>query len=133
MTDDDPDGLVTVTTTDTEFQAGILVAVLEDVGIKAFSFGAVAAMEPYGKRLMPVVVQVRREDFEKAKAALVQNVADSVDLDWDEVDVGERVDDLPLTETNRMPFVPRLALILAVLLLVVVVVLTVLRLAAGMP
>ncbi len=116
-----PDDLVTLTTTETDFQAGILVAVLDNAGIKAFSFGAVSAMEPLGKRLTPVVVQVRQADVDRARAALAQNVADSVDLDWDQVDVGERVDDLPLTTREGMPPAARIAWLLTLLLLGTVV------------
>jgi hypothetical protein len=106
----DPDDLVTLMTAETQFQAGIIVAVLEEAGVKAFAFGALNALYPISQRVTPVVVQVRQADLERAREALKQNVADSVDIDWDEVDVGEpeeSVADGP-RQTGRLPFVPRL-------------------------
>ena len=41
-----------------------------------------------------------------------------VDLDWDEVDVGERDDDLPLTPVNRMPLLARIGFAVAVAVLI---------------
>jgi hypothetical protein len=82
------DDLVTLVVKPTEFEAKTLVAVLEEEGIKAVAFGAASAVMPLGIRITPVPVQVRRADLDRAKAALQMNIADSVDLDWDEVDVG---------------------------------------------
>ena len=120
------DDLVTLTTRATEFEAQTLVAVLQEAGINAFAFGAIPAMEPLGQRLTPAVVQVRRADLQLAQAALNQNVADSVDLDWNEVDVGESEDDAPPTpaenahETDataaRMPLIVKLGFLVAVAL-----------------
>ena len=67
-------------------------------------------------------VQVRRADLERARAALEKNTSDSVDLDWDEVDVGEREDHLPLTPVNRMPLLARIGFALAVAVVVLTVV-----------
>src|SRR5688572_3109245 len=105
-----PDDLVTLTTTETVFQAGIIVAVLDEAGIQAFSFDGLSALYPLGQRLTPAVVQVRRADLERARAALNQNVADSVDIDWDEVDVGEPEETVTARsrKAGSMPFVPRL-------------------------
>jgi hypothetical protein len=48
-------------------------------------------------------VLVHREDLERARALLEQVISDSVDIDWDEIDVGQREDDLPLHKVSRVP------------------------------
>ena len=128
MNHEDPDELVTLTTRPTEFEANVLVAVLEEAGIEAFAFGAMRAALPLSERLTSVPVQVRRRDLEQAKAALAQNVADSVDLDWDEVDVGERDDNLPLTQRNGLPLIPRIGLLTVILIVAIVAALAIVRL-----
>ena len=121
------DDLVTLATRATEFEAQTLVAVLAEAGIEACAFGAIPAMEPLGQRLTPAVVQVRRSDVQLAEAALKQNVADSVDLDWNEVDVGQMEDDETPTageirraheppSTANMPLVAKIGFGLAVAL-----------------
>lgn len=100
---EDPDDLVTLVVKPTEFEANTAVAVLDDAGIKAFAFGAARAALPLGESFTGVPVQVRRVDFDRAQHALKKNVADSVDLDWDSVDVGEREDNLPLKSHRGMP------------------------------
>lgn len=117
--ENEQDELVTLTTRPTEFEAHALVAVLEDAGIDAVAFGAMRAALPLSERLTSVPVQVRRRDLERAQEALKQNIEDSVDLDWDEVDVGERVDALPLTTREGMPLIPKLGFIAAIVVLVV--------------
>ena len=110
-----PDDLVTLTTKPTEFEANILVAVLREAGIEAFAFGTSAAMLELSPRITPAYVQVRQADLERAREALKQNVADSVDLDWDEVDVGVREDDLPLNTPGRMPLIIKIGFLVAVI------------------
>ena len=122
-----PDDLVTLTTVETQFQAGIIVAVLEDAGIKAFSFGALNALYPISQRITPVIVQVRQGDLETARAALKQNIADSVDIDWDEVDVGELEDAAASKprDHRRMPFMSRLGFVAALLAILAMFILAV--------
>jgi hypothetical protein len=116
-----PNDLVTLTTTETEFQAGILVAVLKEAGITAYSFAA-SSVIPLGQRVAPVVVQVRHRDLEHARAALTQNASDSVDLDWDDVDVGQRVDDVEAAAEHGMPMVIKLGLIVAAIAVLIMVI-----------
>jgi hypothetical protein len=97
-------------------------AVLEDAGIDAFAFGAAQMAFPYNGPLNGVPVQVRQADLERAKAALSQNVADSVDLDWDEVDVGQREDDVPIAHRTRLPLIVRLGQIVVILMLAMIVI-----------
>jgi hypothetical protein len=113
---EDSDDLVTLTTRRTEFEAHTVVAILQDAGIEAFAFGAVQTVLPLTSRLVAVPIQVRKRDLDRARQAIQQNVADSVDLDWDEVDVGERVDDLPLKDSRDMPIMAMLGYITAVLM-----------------
>jgi hypothetical protein len=76
-----------------------------------------------------VPVQVRRVDLERAQVALKKNIADSVDLDWNEVDVGQPQDYAEPTEAEirrahepqtagSMPLIIKLGFLLAVALVV---------------
>ena len=62
-------------------------------------------------------VWVHRDDLEEARSILKQNAVDSVDLDWDEVDVGEREDQLPLKESPGIPLAAKLGFAVAALIL----------------
>ena len=73
-----------------------------------------------------VLVQVRQADLERAKAALKQNVADSVDLDWSEVDLGKPEDDVPIAHPHQrpglrraMPWIVRLGFFVAVAIVII--------------
>jgi hypothetical protein len=114
--------LVTLIVKSNEMEAGAVQAVLEDAGIDAFAFGAAQMAFPYNGPLNGVPVQVRQADLERAKAALSQNVADSVDLDWDEVDVGQREDDVPIAHRTRLPLIVRLGQIVVILMLAMIVI-----------
>jgi hypothetical protein len=122
-----PDELVTLVTKPTEFEAHAIVAVLEDAGIEAVAFGAMRAVLPLSEKLTPVPVQVRARDLERAREALKQNQEDSVDVDWNEVDVGERVDDLPLTQRKGMPPMARLGFLAACMMLLLILLVMVTR------
>ena len=85
----------------TEFEAATLVAILQDEGIPA----AVSNNAPSWTGQMSISptsrgasVLVREDDLERAREILARRESDSVDLDWDEVDVGERADDVQSTE-----------------------------------
>lgn len=122
---DHPDDLVTLTTADNEFAAGTLVAVLREAGIEAVAFDRVQMAGLTDIKGARVPVQVRAADLERAQAALKQNVADSVDLDWDEVDVGEPEDDLPIAHPHderssprSMPLLIWIGFVLAIILMI---------------
>ncbi len=117
MTTQNPENLVTVTSTPTEFEAHTIVAVLREEGIEAFAFGTFGGSLPLGGVFTSVPVQVRQSDLQRARLALRQNVADSVDLDWDEVDVGERKDELPLRPVGQMPLLAKVAFTVAAMLI----------------
>lgn len=113
----DPQELVTLVTRPTEFEANLLVAILRDAGIQAFAFSALNSTLPMSGPFTSVPVQVKRVDFERAHRALAQNVADSVDLDWDQIDVGQREDRLPLSIVNRTPILAQLGFLVAIIAL----------------
>lgn len=101
-----PGDLVTVASAPTDFEAQTKAAVLESEGIEAFVFTAAhfwTGGVGFGLEHKCVRVWVRRRDVDRAREILSQRIADSIDVDWDEVDVGERADELPLTPTDRMP------------------------------
>ncbi len=119
MSNPDPDELATLITTGQAFEAHVIVAVLQEAGIYARAFDAIQSSLPLGGSFMRVPVQVRRVDLAKAKEALKNNVSDSVDLDWEQVDVGERVDHVPLTTRRGMPLAAKIATAFAVTLAVI--------------
>jgi len=130
---DDPDQLITLTSASTEFAAQIAATVLREAGIETFVFGSTgtamglsmtgaAPLARGGDQIWGVPVQVRRRDFDRARELLQANRRDSVDIDWNQVEVGQREDTLPLGETGRIPFPARIALgvALAVMMLGIV-------------
>lgn len=100
----DPDTLVDLTSARSEFEASMIVEALKARGIPAFTFSnagmtlqwEVAATNPFR-------VSVRRQDVDAAKEILRAVKAESVDIDWSEVDVGERQDLAP-PEKKSEPF-----------------------------
>ena len=111
------DDLVTVVSCMTEFEAATKVAVLQEAGIDAVTFGAHHSALPLHERFMGVPVQVRAADLERAKATLSENKADAASIDWDSVHIGEREDQLPLRTPGRIPLPARIGLWLAMLIL----------------
>lgn len=97
----DGDRLVTLKEAESEFAAGLIVATLKEAGIEAVAFGAIRLAYPFDARGGQIPVQVRARDEEAAREALAKRAEDSVDIDWDEVDVGEREDDGPLSDVTE--------------------------------
>lgn len=129
----DLDQLVTITTATSEFAAQILVAILDDAGIDAFAFGSTGTtLGVTGQSTNPrwgVPLQVRRRDVDSAKAALHANKRDSVDIDWDMVDVGTPAKDSP--SSNAPPIAARLAWLVAATVMVLGLILAIIVLAGG--
>lgn len=79
----------------------MIVEALKARDIPAFTFSnagmtlqwEVAATNPFR-------VSVRRQDVEKAREVLRAVKAESVDIDWSEVDVGQRQDLIPAAKTG---------------------------------
>ena len=121
MNQPDPKDLKPVCSSSTEFGAQTKAAVLKSEGIDAFVFGIAGgiyggmnpALAPHG-----IEVWVRLEDFDRAKMLVQQRIADSVDLDWDEIDVGEREDTLPLRPIGSMPLPAKIAATVVALTLI---------------
>lgn len=86
----DPDQLVLLTSTRTEFEARALAASLEAEGIQASVFAAASmGLQWEGGISNAVKVMVRRADLEPALEALRQSRVNSRGIDWVNVDVGE--------------------------------------------
>ncbi|MBX3390128.1 MAG: DUF2007 domain-containing protein [Phycisphaeraceae bacterium] len=100
----DPDTLVDLTSARSEFEASMIVEALKARDIPAFTFSnagmtlqwEVAATNPFR-------VSVRCQDVEKAKEILRAIKAESVDIDWSEVDVGQRQDSIPAAKPGASP------------------------------
>ena len=113
MSDED---LAVVLTAETEFEAETKAEALRARGIQAGvtrnapSWTGHVSISPTA-RGASVVVQ--RDDLERARTILKQVIADSVDIDWDEVDVGEREDNLPLHQVGRMPPLAKVSFVVA--------------------
>ncbi|MHC4083429.1 MAG: hypothetical protein ACYTFF_09445 [Planctomycetota bacterium] len=117
--------LAVVVTADSEFEAETKAEALRARGLKAMvtrnapSWTGHASISPTARGAS---VLVHREDLERAKAILKQVISDSVDIDWDEVDVGQRQDDLPLHKVNRMPALAIASFAVAVAIIAVTVI-----------
>ncbi|MCL4212187.1 MAG: hypothetical protein HRU76_04505 [Phycisphaeraceae bacterium] len=117
MSDPRPDDLVILTHAAGEFEAQAKIIVLAEAGIDAAVFPGEAAWlgtASFQQQRRGVPIWVRAEDRERAAAALERQIADSVDIDWDEVEVGE-----PDAETRQVAeggSLGRLLLILPVVL-----------------
>jgi hypothetical protein len=89
-----PDDPIVLAQTQTEFEARTIVVALEAEGVRSYIAGGDAAVvlgmgsagAAWGQ---PFRVMVRRDESERARAALSRHLAESVDIDWDSVDVGE--------------------------------------------
>ena len=81
--------LVTLTTAPTEFEANLLAIVLQDHGIEAFVFaspGSALGVQLSGGTV-GVPLQVREDDLVEAQQILASNKRDSIDIDWDELEL----------------------------------------------
>ena len=119
--DDNASDPVQVATTATEFEAQTKAAVLEAEGINcrvvsnAPSWTGQIPLSPSGAG---AVVLVAAADADRARDILKDRIADSVDLDWDEIDVGEREDTLPLRPLGSMPMPAKIATAVTALILI---------------
>jgi len=106
----DPDALAGFTETTTDFEAQAIAALLRDAGIEAVVSGGRLAPLGMGLGLGPgrdgqrVVVEVRERDLDAARRVVERNHSDASLIDWDEVDVGDRRDALPLHRPGRLPW-----------------------------
>ena len=106
----------------TEFEAQVKAEVLRSVGIEATvaagsarpDIGAAGIRSPLDGAPCNSVVCVLAEDVDRARAAL----AEAGSVDWDTLDVGERVDGLPLHPHGRRPLLFRVGWVTACVILV---------------
>jgi hypothetical protein len=116
----DDDTPVTLTTRPTAFEAHAIVAALEGAGIAATAIDAPGLETPsaFGAGGPGVPVRVRAGDLDAARAVLASDAtADAID--WNDVDVGERADRLPLHPPGRRPLMARVALVVAIVVVIV--------------
>ncbi|MDP7004824.1 MAG: hypothetical protein QF718_01250 [Phycisphaerales bacterium] len=83
--------LITLVCPPTEFEANILAIVLRDNGIEAFVFATPTIGVGVGLSAgrLGVPLQVMREDVEIARRVLLENKHNSIDIDWDELGLGD--------------------------------------------
>ena len=131
MIADDPNEPAIVVRVPSEFEAHTIAAILHEAGIEA----TVAAGAPSWTGQVDIspgaqgsAVVVRSTDLRRARTVLDESDRDSIDLDWDQVDVGERDDNLPLTPVGRMPIPAKIAAALAAAILIITALLGVLLL-----
>lgn len=89
------DELVELATVHNEIEAGVIRAVLEAAGVESWQWAAPGiALGAFGASMgNPTVVVVRKSDLAAAREVMDRNRQDSVDIDWDEIDVGKPEDE----------------------------------------
>lgn len=85
------DELAELTTVHNEIEAGVIRAVLETEGVESWSWAAPGiGLGAFGASMgNPTTVVVRKSDLEFARDVMNRNRQDSVDIDWNQVDVGQ--------------------------------------------
>lgn len=99
-----PQDLVPVTDAAGPAEAHIIASMLRESGVEAFVFDtANQTLQWDAPRIInPYLVHVQREDLDRARQLIKSNREESVDLDWDEVDVGSTGDET-IAEVNSRP------------------------------
>ena len=115
MSPEREDDLVVLIRTGGDGEAFALAALLDEAGIEALvvEYTPPGLTGVLGPGLAGAVLRVREGDRERARRVLED--AASVDIDWDEVDLGDRDDRLPLHRPGRMPIAARIAFVVAVI------------------
>ncbi|MGD9636472.1 MAG: DUF2007 domain-containing protein [Pirellulales bacterium] len=87
-----PEHIVVVATAPNELEAGVMVAALEEAGIKSTMSGAATADF---RVAIPgdVEILVAQEDEARAREIIRLGEEDKEDVDWSQVDVGEPEDE----------------------------------------
>lgn len=90
-----PQELVPISDASGPAEAHIIASMLRENGIEAFVFDTAAMTLQWDapRIINPYLVHVQRSAVERALQLIASNREASVDLDWDEVDVGEAVDE----------------------------------------
>ncbi len=108
---------VTIAEAKSEFEANLIVSTLAEEGIEAHTYTRFRQALPFHSHFSGIPVQVRAADEIAAREALDRRAADSVDLDWNELDVGEREDHLPLGRSRRLSLATAVALSMAIVVI----------------
>ena len=112
--------LVVVQYCSTGFEAEALVVLLADHGIMAYAEGTNVAANVYKDTRNTIPVRVRETQLELARLTIEDARADAAELDWNAVDVGERVDRIRLaTDTTTTPVWFRAVATIAILAMAV--------------
>ena len=93
---DKTDELVVAVSAMSEFEANTKAIVLREAGIDAWVMPGDRAWSGAAGNMTStkgVPVWVRSHDLDTARKALESQIADSVDIDWEEVDVGEMAEE----------------------------------------
>lgn len=91
----DPNAPVVIATALTDAEAGIIASTLRERGVEARVIDAVGSvLSVFGPALnQPIQIVVRRCDADRAAAALREAREESIDIDWSQVDTGNRAED----------------------------------------
>ncbi len=111
--------LVTLICPPTEFEANILAIVLRDNGIEAFVFATPTIGVGVGLSAgrLGVPLQVMREDVDSARQVLLDNKRNSIDIDWDELELSGEATKVR-DRYKPMPITARIAFFCVVLSLI---------------
>jgi len=87
-------------------EAHMIASMLKEQGIEAFVFDTAASNLLWDAPglINQYMVHVQQKDVDRARAFIRTNRDESIDLDWDEVDVGEMSDDGCLSYRDTEPF-----------------------------
>ena len=96
-------------TVPSEFEANLLAIVLRDNDIEAFVFGSSASGigVPFSGGTIGIPLQVRQDDVDKAAQVLAANKRNSIDIDWDELELAGS--DVEVYKPTTMRFPAKLA------------------------
>lgn len=126
-----PDDMFKLLQLDSEIEAHMKAAILLDAGIEThvINDGASwAGMLRLSATEGGAGIWIHSRDVEAAQDALAQNIADSVDLDWDEVDVGSPEEEDETPRTHDMPWLARISFTVALFIMLLGLVLSIVML-----
>lgn len=130
----DPEILVPLTSARTGFEAETIAQALNAHGVPARVFGIAAQVMQWELGYHDAIkVMVRRGDLETAKDILKAIKAESVDIDWSEVEVGEGEPDSTAEPPKRVRRLVPIGVGIAILVVVVTVMLLGYLWGAGLP
>lgn len=98
-----PETLIPVIDAAGPAEAHVIASLLREEGIEAFVFDTAAqTLQWEAPRIInPYFVHVQRKDAERARAIIRSNREESIDFDWDEISLGEPVDETARKIANQ--------------------------------